>query len=87
MKPIEKVGPPPAPELKRAKDIHTAALGFEELLVKQILSSAEVVKGGSGGYGAMALDALTSSIVSAGGLGLAACLEHQLEKTASKLGG
>ena len=81
MNPVGKIAAPPTPE-QRAKDVHEAAVGFEELLLKQILSSAQVIPGGSSGYGAMALDALVSSVARAGGLGLAPKLEHELGKVA-----
>lgn len=68
---------------KRQKDVHDTAVGFEELLVKQLLSSANVVPNAKQGYGAMALDALASSITHAGGLGLAKNLEHELTRLAS----
>lgn len=68
---------------KRAKDVHDTAVGFEELLVKQLLTSANVVPNAKQGYGGMALDALASSITRAGGLGLAANLERELSRLAN----
>lgn len=89
MTPIVKVPAPGASAAaaaaaeKKAKDVHETALGFEELLVKQLLSSANVVPNAKQGYGAMALDALASSITRAGGLGLAKNLEHELLRLAA----
>ena len=60
------------PKAERAAKIEKAAHEFESLLVKQLLNAAKITgEGKSGGYGDMAVDALSTGVEKAGGLGLA----------------
>ncbi|MEO8877787.1 MAG: hypothetical protein ABI461_19495 [Polyangiaceae bacterium] len=69
--PAEKKGDP---------NIAKVASQFEQVFVRQLLSAAKV--GGSqesGGYGAMAVDALATGISQGGGLGIAAQIAAALD--------
>ena len=63
---------------------YKAALGFEQLLVQQLATSVtsttqDAMGGEDNPYASMLPDAFTSSIMSAGGLGLAAQLAPTLD--------
>jgi Rod binding domain-containing protein len=54
---------------------------FEEVFVRQLLSSAKMGgddKEGGGGYGAMTIDALATGVSKGGGLGIAKSIEMAL---------
>ena len=74
---------------KEAKEAYGAALGFEQMLVKQLTKSmadSSAVGGGENGGGAppayrdMISDQIASAITSAGGIGLAENLYKQVDK-------
>ncbi len=59
-----------------------AAKEFEGILVRQLLQATKAMgKGAQGGYGAMALDAMSSAVTDGGGLGLSRRLEEALSGT------
>jgi len=61
--------------------LHRACEEFEASFVKQLLQAAKVGgKNQDHGYGAMAVDALASGIVSGGGLGLSRAIERALAR-------
>lgn len=69
-------------EKKPDPNIAKVAAQFEQVFVRQLLQVAKV--GGtqeSGGYGAMATDALATGISQGGGLGIAAQIEAALSHT------
>jgi Rod binding domain-containing protein len=87
--PISPVRVAPAPatnadvDPKRAEKLRTAAHEFESLLVKQLLTAAKITgEGKASGYADMAVDALTSGVQKAGGLGLAKRIEEALSPAA-----
>lgn len=73
---------PGSPDAKRAEKLHHAAHEFESLFVKQLLTTAKIMgEGKSSGYADMAVDALTTGIEKAGGLGLGRRIEDALSPT------
>ena len=75
---------PAAPQKIDPKIAHVAAQ-FEEVFVRQLLSSAKVggdSSGGGGGYSAMTIDALATGVTQGGGLGIAQQIEHALSHNA-----
>ncbi len=63
---------------KKAAIAH-AAKEFEALMLKQLLTSAQVLGKEKGGYTGMALDALATGITDGGGIGLARKLEDTVQ--------
>jgi Rod binding domain-containing protein len=85
--PISKMpgSAPVAPQKVDPKIAHVAAQ-FEEVFVRQLLSSAKVggdSSDGGGGYSAMTIDALATGVTQGGGLGIA----QQIERALSHNGG
>ncbi len=63
----------------RTEKLDKAAQDFEAVMVKQLLKEAHVAgSDGPNGYGDMAIDALSSAVEAAGGLGLAQTIERSL---------
>jgi len=68
-------------EPRQGAELKQVAKDFEAILVKQLLRGAKVVAGNAeSGYGSMALDALSSGISDAGGIGLARQIENALDQ-------
>lgn len=67
---------------KEQARVTDAAKQFEGIFVRQLLEAAKVMggsnKGQSGGYGSMAIEALSDGVVRAGGFGLAKQIEASL---------
>jgi Rod binding domain-containing protein len=68
----------PSAEAKKKDALHHAAKDFESILMKQLLTSAHVLGKQKGGYGDMAMDALSKGISDGGGIGLAKSLEDSV---------
>ena len=62
---------------KAKADAEKVGRDFEAILVRQMLSKANVA--GKGGYSDMAIEGLATSITSAGGLGLGKVISEQLQ--------
>lgn len=62
--------------------VKEAAAQFEGIFVRQLLDAAKIMgsKGGSGGYGSMAVESLADGVVRAGGLGLARQIEDSMSR-------
>jgi Rod binding domain-containing protein len=57
---------------------------FESVFVRQLLEESHALTAGAGaGQAGMLIDAVSSAIASAGGLGLAAGIEHELSRGAA----
>jgi Rod binding domain-containing protein len=71
----------------RARELYTAALGFERMLTQELGKSlaaafegdGEDGSGGQGMYAQMLPDALADGLAAGGGLGLAPALYHSLK--------
>ena len=69
------------PAVSPKADVVKVAHEFEALLVRQLVASAKLGgKEGERGYGAMAVDALSTGVMQGGGLGLARQLEDALSR-------
>ncbi len=67
---------------KKLHQLEEAARGFEQLFVQQMLKTANFAsKVSKGGYGAMAPDAMASSVTRGGGMGLAALIRDSMIQT------
>lgn len=70
-----------ATDKERAR-VADAAKQFEGIFVRQLLEASKVMgsanKGSSGGYGSMAIEALSDGLLRAGGFGLAKQIEASL---------
>jgi hypothetical protein len=64
------------PEEDKARKAAEAGRGFEAILVRQMLASANVA--GKSGYADMAVEAIADAVTSAGGLGLGRAIEDAL---------
>lgn len=68
------------PASKHRQDVAKVSREFEAILVRQMLGRANVA-GKGGGYADMAVEALSSAVAAAGGLGLAQAIELALSAT------
>lgn len=81
---IEPTGKPHAPPEasdKTSRAIHKQAQELEGVFLRKLIEESKVGQAtSSSGYGSMAVDALSSAIGNAGGLGLAKMIEQALKQ-------
>jgi len=66
-----------SPDAKKRAEAAKAGRDFEAILVRQLLAQTNIA-GKGGGYGDMAVEALATSVTSAGGMGLGRAIEEAL---------